>query len=73
MPITFTQMLNALNETWKEQTHQVRVLAARYYVNAITLDELLNSTKPTIYFDDFAGCGPPLLTERQAQLIINLR
>jgi hypothetical protein len=57
---------------WAEETPRVRWLAARYYANVESLEQLRKHAEPVIIRDEFRTC-PPLLTAAQVRMIIMLR
>ena len=67
----YSEMKHELDATWYEQPQKVRVLAARYYTGAESLESLRMLTTPRHVISN--RTLPPLLTEAQAQHIINCR
>lgn len=69
--LTYTEMLSQLNQTWREQPHAVRAIAARYYIGAESIESLraLAQERPCHKH----ATVRPTITERQVEFIINMR
>ena len=69
--LNYCEIKKNIDATWYEQPARVRVLAARYYVGAESLESLRSLTAPRHVVGSHTL--PPLLTEAQAQHIIDCR
>lgn len=67
----YTEMLSALNATWREQPKRVRAIAARYYIGAETAETLQLLTEPQYCVEGHTLS--PLLTEDQRRHIVLMR
>ena len=63
-------------EWWSEQSPKMRWIAARYYANVISINQLRDMNLPRMckeYWNGKCFMLPPLLTEKQIEEIIHLR
>ncbi len=68
--MTFTTLLQQLNQTWTQDTKRMRVIATRYYLGVINLNDLRQLAEPQQYGH---STGEPLLTKDQVKIIIERR
>lgn len=69
--MTYTQILSALNATWREQPKKVRAIAARYYIGAETIESLKSLAMPQHCVEGHTLS--PILTEDQVRHIVMMR
>lgn len=75
--VTFSELRRQLREAWPEQPERVRVLAARFYLGAETLEDLQHHTqRHEAYSGSYQGREVflgPLLSTREVQMIVESR
>lgn len=68
----FGEIYRTLCQTWREQSRKVRICAARYYAGVDSLEQLKALGEPQ-HIDGDYHVGPPILTQREIDLIIRMR
>lgn len=71
MRMSYTELKSALDATWSDKSNRMRVLAARYYVGAETVESLRNLTIEHPCHKH--ATTSPALTEKEANYIIMMR